>query len=130
MSDNHPLKIYILCCSNCIDAVTLRHALKGQTGLKTISVPCSGKVELIYFLKAFESGADGVLMITCEKGACHYMEGNLRASKRVAAVDDMLKETGLGSRRIKMIQCPGNDAMTHLLEELELLRATIEKADV
>ena len=47
--------------------------------LKTISLPCSGKVDIPYLLKAFETGADGVAIVTCQKNECRHFEGNLRA---------------------------------------------------
>jgi coenzyme F420-reducing hydrogenase delta subunit len=72
--------------------------------LKTISLPCSGKLELIYLLKAFESGADGVVLITCKHGECRYLEGNLRAEKRVGAIRTLLEEIGLDKGCMELIQ--------------------------
>jgi coenzyme F420-reducing hydrogenase delta subunit len=105
--NNRPIEIYIFHCSNCIDTEALRRSFgereKANT-LKTISLPCSGKLELIYLLKAFESGADGAMLITCKKGECRYLEGNLRAQKRTEAVSALLEETGINSGRMKLIQ--------------------------
>ena len=53
--------------------------------IKTISLPCSGKVDIPYLLKAFETGADGVAIVTCKKNECRHFEGNLRAHKRAEA---------------------------------------------
>ena len=49
-------------------------------------VPCSGRVEELLMLKAFENGADGVMVVGCLEGDCHYMVGNLRARRRVERV--------------------------------------------
>jgi coenzyme F420-reducing hydrogenase delta subunit len=57
-------------------------------------------VTLPYLLKAFEKGADGVMVLTCGPNECRQLEGNLRASKRAAAVDGILEEIGLGAGRI------------------------------
>ena len=50
------------------------------------------------------TGADGVAVVTCKKGDCRYIEGNLRAEKRVEAVDALLEEIGLGRGRTVMIR--------------------------
>ena len=105
--NNRPLEIYIFHCSNSLDTEALRRSFKqSEMGdqLKTISLPCSGKLELIYLLKAFESGADGVVLITCKHGECRYLEGNLRAEKRVGAIRTLLEEIGLDKGRMKLIQ--------------------------
>ena len=105
--NNQPLEIYVFHCSNSLDTEALRRSL-GEGGkddkLKTISLPCSGKLELIYLLKAFESGADGVVLITCKHGECRYLEGNLRARKRTGSVGALLEEIGLDKGRMKLIQ--------------------------
>jgi coenzyme F420-reducing hydrogenase delta subunit len=104
---NRPIEIYLFHCSNCLDTDALRRSFGERekvNTLKTISLPCSGKLELIYLLKAFESGADGAMLITCKKGECRYLEGNLRAEKRTEAVRALLDETGIGSARLKLIQ--------------------------
>ena len=105
--NNRPLEIYLFHCSNCFDTEALRRSFseseKGDK-LKTISLPCSGKLELIYLLKAFESGADGVVLITCKHGECRYLEGNLRAQKRTGSVRALLEEIGLDKWRMKLIQ--------------------------
>ena len=72
--------------------------------LKAIPLPCSGKMDILYLTKAFETGADGVAIITCKQGECRYLEGDLRARKRAEAVDALLEETGLGKGRIVIIQ--------------------------
>ena len=105
--NNRPLAIYIFHCSNSLDTEALRRSLgerEKDDMLKTISLPCSGKLELIYLLKAFESGADGVVLITCKKGECRYLEGNLRAEKRTGAIRTLLEEIGLDKGRMKLIQ--------------------------
>ena len=105
--NNRPLEIYLFHCSNSLDTEALRRSFieRGQGDeLKTISLPCSGKLELIYLLKAFESGADGVVLVTCKHGECRYLEGNLRAEKRTGAIRTLLEEIGLDKGRMKLIQ--------------------------
>jgi len=125
--NNRPLKIYLFHCSNSLDTEALRRSFgereKDDT-LKTISLPCSGKLELIYLLKAFESGADGAMLITCKKGECRYLEGNLRAQKRTEAVSALLEETGMGRGRIKLIQ-QEEGSVQKIIDELDSLTEMI-----
>ncbi len=53
-------------------------------------------------LKAFEKGADGVMVVGCLEGDCHYMSGNLRARARVKRVAAILDQVGLGGERVEM----------------------------
>ncbi len=96
------LKLYIFYCSNSLDTESLLQI--GDNEVKAISLPCSGKVDVLYMMKAFETGADGVIVVTCRKDECRFLEGNLRAQKRADSVDELLQETGLGKGRIAVIQ--------------------------
>jgi coenzyme F420-reducing hydrogenase delta subunit len=53
-------------------------------------------------LKAFENGADGVMVIGCLEGDCHYVSGNIRARARVERVRGILEQIQLGQDRIRM----------------------------
>lgn len=102
---NLALKIYLFYCSNSLDTKELsqfRDELKDHK-LKVISLPCSGKADVPYLVKAFETGADGVVIVTCELGQCQHLEGNIRADKRAEAVDKLLEEIGAGTGRITAI---------------------------
>ena len=99
------LKIYLFYCSNSLDGNELSlccDALKNHQ-LKTISLPCSGKVDIPYMVKAFETGADGIVIVTCGLGQCRHLEGNMRAEKRTQAVDSLLDEIGTGTGHIATI---------------------------
>lgn len=54
----------------------------------------------VFILKAFECGADGVMIVACPEGKCKRIDGNLRAAKRVARVQQLLDEIGLGGKRL------------------------------
>ena len=99
------LKIYVFCCATSYDQAQLIH-ISSPTGyeMKVISLPCSGKLDILYLIKAFETGADGVAIMICKEGECRYLEGNMRAKKRAEAVEELLKETGLGAGRVAVIQ--------------------------
>jgi F420-non-reducing hydrogenase iron-sulfur subunit len=124
------MKIHIFYCSNCLDTNALRQQLEtngndqGDHQIQTISLPCSGKVNLLYLLKAFEKGSDGVLLITCGQGECKFLEGNLRARKRAEAVDSMIEEAGLGKGRMIVLQ-KNEEGVGQVTAALEQLKDTI-----
>ena len=70
--------------------------------IRIIQVPCTGKVDILHLLAAFEEGADGVFVAGCLEGDCHFIEGNLRAKQRVKRVKEILEQVGLGSDRVEM----------------------------
>lgn len=75
--------------------------------VKVIRLPCTGKVEVEYILKAFEQGADGVYIMACPIGNCHHEQGNVRAVKRVEYVKKLLDEIGLGRERLSIYYVSG-----------------------
>ena len=127
MMNNETFRICLFYCSNCLDTEILRHSIverEKDNTFKTISLPCSGKLGLIYLLKAFESDADGAMLITCKKGECRYLEGNLRAQKRVEAVNALLDETGLGGGRMRLVQMEEGE-VEQIIDELDNLTEAI-----
>ena len=90
-----------------------------------VSLPCSGKVNLLYLLKAFEKGADGVLLVTCRQGDCKFLEGNLRAQKRSEAVDALLEEIGLGRGRMRVVQKDNQNNIQQIVDEIKNLSESI-----
>jgi coenzyme F420-reducing hydrogenase delta subunit len=76
--------------------------LNYPSNVKIVKVPCTGRVDHLLILKAFESGADGVYLAGCLEGECHFLKGNLRAKKRVHYVKALLEEVGLGAGRLEM----------------------------
>jgi len=72
------------------------------TNVKIIRVPCTGKVDALYLLKALESGVDGVYVAGCMEGDCHFLKGNIRARKRVEYVKKILEELGINPERVAM----------------------------
>jgi coenzyme F420-reducing hydrogenase delta subunit len=65
-------------------------------------LPCTGRIEESLMLTAFEDGADGVMVIGCLEGDCHYLSGNIRARARVARVAGILERVRIGADRIRM----------------------------
>lgn len=65
-------------------------------------LPCTGRIEEGILLKAFENGADGVMVVGCLEGDCHYLAGNIRARARVARVAAILDSIGFDGNRVRM----------------------------
>jgi Fe-S oxidoreductase/coenzyme F420-reducing hydrogenase delta subunit len=63
---------------------------------------CSGRVDPAFVIRAFETGADGVLVGGCHPGDCHYVSGNLKAEKRMQNTRKLLKLLGLGPERLRL----------------------------
>ena len=83
--------------------------LSYPTNVKIVKVPCTGRVDIIMLLKAFESGIDGVYLAGCEIGDCHFLKGNIRAKKRIAYVKTLLQEVGIEPERVEMFHVATSD---------------------
>ena len=70
--------------------------------VKIIQVPCTGRVDILHLLNAIEDGADGVYVAGCLEGECHFIEGNLKARKKVEYVQRTLAEIGVEPERVQM----------------------------
>ena len=64
----------------------------------------------VYILRAFEAGADAVLVLVCPEGSCRYADGNIRAKKRVRWVQDLLDEIGMdGEKQLAIYNTTAGD---------------------
>jgi F420-non-reducing hydrogenase iron-sulfur subunit len=103
--------IYVFSCSNSIEPDQLVKVISrgGGVDVRVISLPCSGKIDIPYLMKAFETGADGAVIVTCPNNECRHLEGNLRAQKRSEAVESLLEEIGLGKGRMSVVTLKEGD---------------------
>ena len=98
-------KILALCCNYCAYAAAdLAGSMRLQypPNVRVLRLPCTGKVDIGYILRAFENGADGVIIAGCLEGGCHFQEGNLRAKRRVGLAKKVLSEIGMEPERLEM----------------------------
>jgi len=98
-------KIVAFCCMWCsYTAADMAGSMRLQypPNVYITPVPCTGRVDILYLLKAVEWGADGVFVSGCELGGCHFVEGNYRATKRVAYAKKMLEQIGIDPGRVEM----------------------------
>ncbi len=91
------------------DENTNRRALEKEYGgaIHFFPMPCSGRIEALHLLKAVEAGAEKVYLVTCPEGECRYCEGNVRAKKRLAYAQGLLKEVGLPAERLEAVRAAG-----------------------
>jgi len=104
MTDEKPL-ILAFCCHYCAYAAadlagSMR--LEYPDNVRVLRVPCTGRVEVDHILTAFERGVDGVIVAGCLEGGCHFLEGNLRARRRVQRAKQLLGEIGMEPDRLEM----------------------------
>jgi F420-non-reducing hydrogenase iron-sulfur subunit len=69
--------------------------------VRVIRVPCSGRVDPLYIIKALQEGADGVLVSGCHPGDCHYISGNLVARRKFAMLKSFLNYLGIEPERVQ-----------------------------
>lgn len=67
--------------------------------LRIVRVPCSGRVDPMFVLKGFQKGFDGVMVLGCHPGDCHYAKGNYYARRRIPLVKQLLVELGIPEER-------------------------------
>ena len=103
MEDYEPRVVAMLCnyCAYCAPELAGLGRIQYPSNVRIVSYPCTGKVEIIHILKTFEAGADIVFVGGCEVGKCHFLEGNVRAQKRVEYTKKLLEEIGLGGERLE-----------------------------
>lgn len=94
--------------------------LKFPPNLIPIKVMCSGRVDPSFVLRAFELGADGVVIFGCHPGDCHYQEGNYRALRRYTLLSKLLEQFGIDKRRfrIEWVSAAEGDRFAKLVKEI------------
>ena len=92
----------------CEGAAGYASELAGQMGMKIpdnvrlLKVPCSGRLDALHLLRAFDSGADGVIVFACPEGQCQYIDGSRKAKDRVASMKKSLDVLGIGGDRLEI----------------------------
>lgn len=104
MPDFEPLIIAFACnwCSYAAADVAGTSRSYYPANVRIIRVMCSGMVDPTYIIRAFEGGADGVLIAGCHPGDCHYISGNTKAEKMVERMKTLLHRLGLENERLRL----------------------------
>jgi F420-non-reducing hydrogenase iron-sulfur subunit len=86
-----------------------------------IPIICTGKIDTTYIMDAFEKGADGVLILGCPEGDCHYQDGNFEAKKRVYLIRRMLESMGIEGERVRIVLSsdPEGHRIPQLVKEMK-----------
>jgi F420-non-reducing hydrogenase iron-sulfur subunit len=130
------IQISLFYCKNSLQEEELGSLVQKIKDVKInwISLPCSGKANLLYMLKAIETGADGVILFSCKFGECTFLQGNFRAQKRMEYVDELLGETGFGKGHVRFVSLEAsnktNTIITVINELAESLRNEISTVGV
>jgi F420-non-reducing hydrogenase iron-sulfur subunit len=122
-SDHFEPVIVAFCCHYCAySAADLAGSIRLQypPNIRIIRTPCTGRLEVELFLRAFEDGADGVIVAGCEEGSCHFKEGNLMAKRRVNYTRELMAESGLEMERLRMVNVSAANAplFTKVVQEM------------
>jgi F420-non-reducing hydrogenase iron-sulfur subunit len=104
-------KIVAFCCDQSgYPAADMAGTLKLNLpdNVEIVRVPCAGRIETIYLLKALEMGADGVLIFGCYEENCQYLRGNLRAQSRLSYARQALEKIGVEKERLEFCHLATN----------------------
>ena len=102
-SNFEPKIIAFLCnwCSYAGADLTGTSRIQYPANIRIIRVPCSGRINPQYIIKALQAGADGVLVSGCHPGDCHYISGNLFARRKFTLLKSLLDYIGIEEQRVQ-----------------------------
>ena len=97
--------IVAFCCNWCSYAgadLAGTSRLNYPANVKIIRVPCSCRVNTNFIIRAFQKGADGVVIAGCHPGDCHYSTGNYYTRRRFSVFINLLEYMGIEKERFKI----------------------------
>jgi F420-non-reducing hydrogenase iron-sulfur subunit len=97
-------KIVAFVCNWCTYAgadLTGTSRMKYASNVKIIRFPCTGRIDFMILMKAFENGADGIIVSGCHPNDCHYSTGNFHARRRWMVFRNLLDFSGTDVERIQ-----------------------------
>lgn len=88
--------------------------------IRIIRVPCSGRINPMFIVKALQIGADGVLVSGCHPGDCHYLSGNYAARRKFALLKNFLEYLGIEPERVRFswVSAAEGEKFQHLITEV------------
>lgn len=104
-------KVVAYCCTYCAyTAGDLAGSMRlcYAPNVRVVKILCSGKIDPVLLLRAFDDGADAVYVAGCALGDCHFMEGNRRAIRTVEYTKQLLGEVGLEPQRLEFFHIPAS----------------------
>lgn len=93
--------------------------IKSAPNVRIIRTMCSGRVDPGFVLKAFQLGADGVVVMGCHLGDCHYQEGNYKTIRRIPFLKRLIEQFGIDRRRLRLewVSASEGDRFAELVNE-------------
>ena len=76
--------------------------IKSAPNVRVVRTMCSGRVDPAFILKAYQLGADGVVVMGCHLGDCHYQEGNYKTIRRIPFLKRLIAQFGIDPRRLRL----------------------------
>ena len=122
-------RIVVLCCNWCTYAgadLAGTSRMKYAPNVRLVRMMCSGRVDPSFVLRAFQDGADGVLIAGCHPGDCHYINGNLKTMRRYPVLERMIGQFGIEPHRLRLewISAAEGDRFVEVVNEMtEQVRA-------
>lgn len=94
--------------------------IKSAPNVRIIRTMCSGRVDPAFILKAFQRGADGVVVMGCHLGDCHYQEGNYKTIRRLPFLKRLIKDFGIDPRRLRLewVSASEGDRFAKIVNEM------------
>ncbi len=114
MENTYEPKVVAFACHYCAySAADLAGSMRLEyaPNVRIVRLMCTGKVDTLHLLKAFEDGADAVYVAGCEEGSCHFQEGNLFAKQKVMQAKQLLKEVGIEPERLAMYNIAASNSV-------------------
>lgn len=111
-TESYEPKVLAFCCRYCAyTAADLTGSLRLEyaPNVCIVHILCSGKIDALFLLKAFEDGADAVFVAGCNLGDCHFLEGNLSAIRTVAHAKHLMAEIGLEPERLEFFHIAASE---------------------
>jgi F420-non-reducing hydrogenase iron-sulfur subunit len=116
-------KITLFHCINTFNGGGVESPFAGGEAveIKAVKLPCSGMVKDVFLLRAFESGSDAVVVLTCPEERCRHLDGSTRAKKRVEYTKKLLDEIDFDGRRLSVCPLSSGD----VTEAERIIRETV-----
>jgi coenzyme F420-reducing hydrogenase delta subunit len=111
MAERRPKVVGFCCERHGMEAAVLsaRSGKQTDASVRLVQVPCTGRVDGIHLLKAFEDGADAVFVLGCLEKNCYYDTGSIEGRKRVNYVKQMLADAGIEKERLEMFNAASSN---------------------
>ena len=122
-----PKIIAFLCnwCSYAAADLAGSSRLQYPSNIRTIRIPCTGRLNPLLVIKALNKGADGILVSGCHPGDCHYIDGNYYARRRFTMLKDLLEFSGVEPERLNFTWCSAAEGRRFA----EIVRKVVERVE-